>query len=458
MPLLRFNKKAGGVTPPLLDNTARKKYISRIMPYKIEKNENNKVTVILTIPKEEVETGMKHAAKHISEDTKIPGFRPGKAPYDVVKKRVGEMKLLEAASEELIRTAFLRAMIEEDLETVGQPYFDAEKMAPGNDMVVKAEIALYPHVIELANIPKLSVKQKDTTPTEELIKRAKKDLAMMQTKEVRASKDHGITQGDKAVMSLTMKKDGVVLEGGEGQNHGVYTGEEYYIEGFKTEIMELKEGEEKTFTLKFPDEHYQKHLAGRDIDFTVKINEIFELDSPDIDDDFAKTVGLKDLKELDEKIIENLKRENEAEEQLRLDKEVLDLVSEKTKFEEIPDILVNQEVEKMLHELKHNISQKGMDFDTYLSGLNKSIAELKLDFTPTGLKRVQVAILLKEVAKQEKIKPEEKEIDEELDRIAEQHKDEKTKKKIFEPIYRDYIAQQMRNRKTIEFIKGKIVK
>lgn len=428
------------------------------MTYEIQKNEDNIVTLTLRIPVADVEAGMKHAAEHMSEETNIPGFRPGKANYEVLKQRVGEMKILEAAAEELIRTSFLQAMLKEDLETVGHPDFKIEKMTPGNEMIVKAEIALYPHVLELAKIENLEVKKNDTEPTDELIDRAKKDLARMQTREVRADKDHKIGDIDKAVLNLTMKRDGIVLEGGEGQNHGVYTNETYYIEGFINEIKGLKEGDEKTFTLNFPEDHYQKHLAGQPVDFTVKINEIFKLEVPEIDDDFAKTVGLKDLEELNQKIKENLKRENEMEESMRLDKEMLDLIASKTKFEKIPDLLINQEVEKMLHELQHNLGRQGLELDAYLGQINKSLVELKMDFTPTALRRVEVGILLKEIASKEDIKVDEKELDAELDKIAEQYEDKEAKKQVFAPVYRDYVGHQMTNRKTIEFLKGKIVK
>lgn len=428
------------------------------MSHKIEKNENNKVTLLLTIPKDEVEAGMKHAAEHMAEDTKIDGFRPGKANYEVIKKRVGEMKLLETAAEELIRNAFVKAMLEEDLETVGQPYFDVEKMVPGNDLVVRVTVALFPHVLDLADYQSLKVEKKSTEATDEMLERAKKDLALMQTKEIRAAKDHALTQGDKTILNMTMKKDGVVIEGGEGQDHGVYTGEGHYVEGFIDQILGLKEGDTKTFTLKFPKEHYQKNIAGEDVEFTVEIKEIFELEAPKIDDAFAKTVGLKDAAELDAKLRENIQRENEVEEQMRLDKACLDLIAEKSKFEEIPDLLINQEVEKMLHELKHQLTQQGMEFEAYLKQIGKSLADLKIDFTPTGLRRVEVAILLKEIVKNEGITVDDKEIDSELDKLAAQYEDEETKKRVYEPMYRDYVKNQLLNRKTIERLKSIMVK
>ncbi|MFH1712011.1 MAG: trigger factor, partial [Patescibacteria group bacterium] len=388
------------------------------MPYTVEKQEDNMAVITLTIPKDEVEAGMIIAAEKMSQESEIKGFRPGKASYDVVKQRFGEMKVLEAAAEELIRNAFVKAMLEEDLETVGQPYFNVEKMAPGNDMIVKAEIALFPNIIKMAEIEKLSVEKKDVEPTQELVDRAKKDLQMMQTKETRAEKGYALQKGDKVVINMTMKKDGVVIEGGQAQDHGIYTAETYFIKGFIDKLIGVKEDNELKFTLKFPEEHYQKHVAGKDIDFEVTIKEIFKLDAPEINDAFAKQVGLKDAQELNDRLKENIRLENVHEETMRQDKAVLDLLAEKSDFEKIPDLLVNQEVEKMLHELKHNVNNQGVEFEQYLQSINKSVNDLKLDFATTALTRIKVAILLKAISKEQDVKVDDKEIDTELDKIA----------------------------------------
>ncbi|MFA6522023.1 MAG: trigger factor [Patescibacteria group bacterium] len=427
------------------------------MPYTLE-IKDNKATFTLTIPAETVEAGMQHASEHMSEESSIPGFRPGKASYEVVKQRVGEMKLLEAAAEELIRAAFVDAMLKEDLETVGQPYFNAVKMAPGNDMVITAEVALFPKVLELADYEKLSVEKKDTKPSKETIESAKKELATMQTKETRKVAGEVLVKGDKAVVNLTMKKEGVVLEGGEGRNHGIYTAEPHYIDGIVEKILGAKEGEERTFTLPFPKDHYQKHLAGQNIDFTVVVNEIYGLDTPTIDEEFAKKVGLESLAKLEEKLSENMQAENEEEERLRQDREVLDLLAEKSKFEAIPDLLINQEIDKMTHELEHSLKDRGLEIDSYLKSINKTPADLKLDFAKAALRRVQVGLVLKEISKKEKIEVTDAELDPELDKIAEQYDDEEIKKRIYGPDYREYVRAQHVNRKTIELLKSKMVK
>jgi len=281
----------------------------------------------------------------------------------------------------------------------------------------------------------------------------------MRTVEVRADKDHTLTKGDKAVVNMTMKRNGVVLEGGEAQNHGIYTGEEYYIEGFMKEILGAKADEERNFKLKFPKDHYQKHLAGEDVDFTVKIKEILKLEAPQFDDTFAKTMSFKDLAELEVKLRENLNEEKLDQETRRQEKAVLELLAEKSNFPLISDLLINQEIDKMIYELRQWVTQNGMEFNEYLESVKKSVPELKLDFAKQALIRIKVALILEEVAKKEKIAPTPEEIDAEVDRIGEAvAKDPAAKEHIFSPEYRDRIEAQLRNRKTVDFLKAKMVK
>lgn len=429
------------------------------MSHKVERLNDSQVKITVTVSAEQVERGMRHAAEHMTEDTTIPGFRPGKAPYEVVKERVGEMKLLEHATEELIRASLSAALIEEDLNIVGQPYFTVEKMAPGNELVYTAEIALMPEVTKLADYNTLSVKAEDTAATDEIFEQAKKDLLRMRTTEVRGDKDLALAKGHKTVVNMTMKRNGVVLEGGEAQNHGIYTGEEYYIEGFIEQILGAKEGDERTFQLKFPKDHYQKHLAGEPVDFTVKINEIHKLESPNYDDAFATGLGFQNLADLEAKLRENLQTEKVDQETRRQEKAVLELLAEKSTFPRISDLLINQEIDKMIYELRQWVTQNGMEFDEYLKSVKKSVPDLKLDFAKQALIRIKVALILEEVAKQEKIAPTPEEIDAEVDRIGQAvAKDPAAKERIFSPEYRDRIEAQLRNRMTVDFLRKKMVK
>lgn len=429
------------------------------MAHVLETVSDNLVKITVTVPKEKVAEAMIEAAKHLSAVVNIPGFRPGAAPYDVVKQRVGEMKILEEAAEDLIRASFASAMIDEDLDAVGQPHFSMDVMVPGEDLIYSAEVALMPKIRKLADYTKLTVEKQSTEPTQDIIDQAKADLARMQTKEVRALAGHTLQKGDKAVVNLTMKKGGVVLEGGESQNHGVYTNESYYIDGFVEQILGLAEGAEKTFSLKFPKDHYQKHLADSDVDFVVRLNEIFNLEVPAIDDEFAKRLGLENAANLEAKLKENLAMEAVMNEKRRQERECLDLLASKSEFDTIPDVLVNQELERMLQELEHSISENNMELKDYLKSIGKSIAEIKLDFTPTALTRVKVALIIRDIGKKEKIEVDAAKVDAELDQIAERMGENKEyRDRVYEPQYREFVESQLRNRAVVDHIMEKMVK
>jgi len=424
----------------------------------VEEKEKGQVKITFTVSPEEQQPFLEAAAEHISEHSMIPGFRPGKAGYEVVKQRVGEAKIMEEALEGMVRKLFVKAILDHEIDTVGSPKIDVEKMAPGNDLVFTAEVTRMPAVKELADFKTLSVEAKTPEVTDAEVDLALKDLSRMQTKEVRAESGAVVSQTDKAVVSMNMKKEGVPVEGGQSPNHAVFLAEEYYIPGFKEQLIGMKEGETKNFTLPFPAEHAQEFLAGRDVDFEIEMKEIFHLEPPTLDDVFAQSLGLRDFAMMKELIHKNLLDEKIREEQMRQEKEALELIASKTQFENIPDLLLNEEIEKMVHELKHRVEEQGMDFDKYIQSLKKTLPEVKLDFTPQALMRIKVAIAMREIAKRENLVVSEEELDKELDEVAARYEDPDAKKQIYSPEYRQYFEQVVLNRKVIELVKNTMVK
>jgi trigger factor len=224
-------------------------------------------------------------------------------------------------------------------------------------------------------------------------------------------------------------------------------------------IMGAKEGEERTFVLKFPADHYQKHIAGQNVDFTVKLNEIFAIELPDYNDEFAKSLGIGSVDELTKKLTENLSAERATEESRRQEKALLELLAEKSTFDEFSDLLVNQEIDKMVQELKQWVFDQGMEWEKYVTSIGKSETEMKLDFTPQAITRLKVALVLNEVAKIEHIDPAAQEIDNEVDEVAKTVGENKEAKEyVYSPAFRDRIEHQVRNRKVVEFLKKMMVK
>ena len=275
----------------------------------VETLEKNAVKITVTIPVEEVQPYLEEAAQRISQQTTIPGFRPGKASYEVVKQRVGEMKIYEEALEVIVRKTYVETLLSEKIETVGSPKIDVEKLAPGNPIIYTAEVARMPSVLELADFRSLKISPNEVKAEESEVEQTIRDLARMQTKEVRATASEPAKKEDKIVVSMEMNKEGVAIEGGTSPNHAIYLAEDYYIPGLKEQVIGMKEGEEKKFTLTFPKEHAQKILAGADIEFSVKLKEVYHLETPSIDDPFAVSLGQKDLSALKEVLRENIQKE-----------------------------------------------------------------------------------------------------------------------------------------------------
>jgi trigger factor len=424
----------------------------------IDNLEKNIVKLSITVSQSEAQPYLEEAARRLSEQTTIPGFRPGKAGYDIVKQRFGEMKILEEALEVIVKKHYVKALMDEDIETVGSPKIDVSKLAPGNDIEFTAEVARMPKATDLADFRALTVDSKPAQVQDKDMDLALKDLRRMRTKEIRAIKDAKAGETDKVVVSMNMKKDGVPVEGGQSPNHSIYLNEDYYIPGLKDKVLGMKEGDERTFSLTFPDNHVQKMLAGSPIEFEISLKELYNLELPELDDSFAQTLGMKDLTTLEQTLKENLQQEKEAEEKMRQEKEALELIAGKSRFDDIPDLLVNEEINKMIEELKRGVESNGLEFDQYLKNLNKTLAQLKLDFAAQALLRIKVALVLRELAEQEEIEVGDGEIEEEIESALKHYNNEQAKEQVSSDAYRNYTAHILRNRKVIDLIRSAMVK
>lgn len=222
------------------------------MSYELKKLEKSEVELTITVKPAEYQHELEHAAEHLSERAAIKGFRPGKASYETVKTQLGEIKILEEALQEIVQKNLYQAVMAEKLNTIGMPLITVEKMAPGNDVVFKAKVALLPK-IKLHDFKKIKIEAKKIEIDDKTMSAAREDLRKMRMKEV--IKNGPATKDDKIIVNLNMFIDKVPVEGGQSDNHQVYLNEEHYIPGFADQLINLKKDDEKEFTLKFPKEH-----------------------------------------------------------------------------------------------------------------------------------------------------------------------------------------------------------
>ncbi|MCC6563877.1 trigger factor [Candidatus Uhrbacteria bacterium] len=425
---------------------------------KITRLPSGEVKLEFEIPWEETKAYREEAVKEISTAKPMPGFRPGFATYEDVKRIHGEMAILEAALERIVRAAYVKAVLAEKLETVGSPAISIEKLVPGEAITFTTTTALVPEVTKMPDLKACQVEKKAKTANDAQVEEAIDEMRRMRRTEVLAERP--ATMDDLIIVDMEMSQNHVALEGGTGRDYRVYLSEPNYIPGMAEQLVGMKAGDEKAFTLPFPTEHFQKHLAGKDVDFKVKATKVFELQLPKADDEFAKAVGLADLAELRAKLKENMQAEMETRAAEAAEIEMLEKLVDSASFSETPGILINEEVSRMMHELEHGLEEQGMDMATYLQQIKKSKDELKLDFTQQAIRRIRTAVLIKAFANQEKIEVTEEEIDAEVDRILSNIPELQadTRQHVSSPDYRDYVKIQMRNRRALEWLKKECMK
>jgi trigger factor len=424
------------------------------MQHELKRTEKSTVEVTITVPPADYKKNMETAAVRLSERAAIKGFRPGKAPYELVKQEMGEIRILEEAMQSIVETNFFKVVAEEKLDTIGMPQITLEKFAPGNDLVFKATAALLPKVT-LPNLATIKVESKPVTVGKEQIDETMNNLRKMQGKEV--IKTGAATKDDKVVVNMEMFIDKVPVEGGQAPNHQVYLSEPHYIPGFAEELVGLKKDDAKEFSLKFPKEHYQKHLAGKNVDFAVKVNEVYELSYPEINDEFAKALGQKSLEKMVELLTANLTKEGQRKEDERFEIALLEQLIEKSTFEVIPDVLIDAEKNKMFYELKHNLEEQGIPVEKYLADLKKTEAEILADFTAQADKRAKAALISRQLALDNNIKVEPDEINTELAAIrAAYPNNPQVEENLKRQEVIHTIATTLQNKKVIQWAKQRV--
>ena len=413
--------------------------------------QQNTLELEIEIPAEELKPFLDKAAGLLALEVKIDGFRPEKVPFDILAKRVGEMTIYEKAAELAVEKTYPKIIKDEQLETLGSPEISVVKLAPGNPLIYKAKVSLLPK-IKLGDYHKIKIPRKKIEVSEEKVDAALHDLQKMQTKEVLANRPVG--KADKVVLDMEMFLNKVALEGGQTKNHSVFMAESYYVPGLTDQLLGLSAGDCKEFSLAFPKEHYQKNLAGKNIDFKVKITSVFELQPPEINDDFAKIFRQESLDKLRNLLRENLLRETENQEEARLEEEILKQVVAESRVEDIPEALVNSEAHKMVHELEGSLAERGINFEDYLKNIKKTESQLMLDFAPRAVERIKTALAIKEIAVAEKIEATDAEIEEEMVKLAEAYKNEPDLlEQARSEESRQYLVNIIKNRKAVQLLK-----
>lgn len=423
------------------------------MSAKWEKLEGNQGVLTVEVEASEVDTALDQAFKKVVKKVNVPGFRKGKMPRKLFEQRFGVESLYQDALDILLPKAYGDAVEEAGIEPVDRPEVDIEKMEQGSNLVFTAKVIVKPEV-KLGEYKGLEVEKTETEVTDEDVQNELTRLQEQQA-ELVVKEDGAIENGDTVNLDFEGFVDGEAFEGGKAENYSLEIGSGSFIPGFEEQLVGENAGAEKDVNVTFPEEYHAEELAGKPAVFKVKIHDIKSKQLPELNDEFAKEAEgdaetLEDLKkELRTKLEESKKQE--AENQTR--ETVIEKASENAEIE-IPEAMVNTELDRMVQEFGQRLQMQGMNLDLYYQFSGTSEEALREQMKEDAQKRVRTNLVLEAIVEAENIEVSEEEIDAELNKMAEMYKMEveQIKQMLAMQGGNDAVAADLKVRKAIDFL------
>lgn len=402
------------------------------MKIEIKKLPKSQIEMTVEIPADKWKHYHDHAVKCLADHVKIPGFRPGKADAKTIEHSVGTAAILEEIMEHAVNETYPEAVRQHNLIPVGQPKVDVLKLAPDNDIVYKAVFAVIPE-IKLSEDYKKKIADEGIKLAEPKVedKELKDSIEyLLNSRAKLVTVERPAQKGDRVEVDFETRLDKVKIEKGESKHHPLIIGKSNFLPDFEANIIGMKAGGEKEFTIRFPKDYYQKQLADKNVEFKVKMNLVQEVITPKFDDEFAKSLGkFEKAADLEKSVTEGIMMEKTKNEKEKFRTKIVEFMIKSYGTKEIPDVLVDSEIERMFAEFKHNIEQNGMKIEDYLTQINKTEPDLKKSWRETAENRLNNYLITHEIVKREKISVPENEINEYASKILANFKNTKEAEK-----------------------------
>ncbi|WP_271852381.1 trigger factor [Planococcus maritimus] len=387
------------------------------MSAKWEKQEGNVGVLTVEVPAEEVNGALDKAFKKVVKEINVPGFRKGKMPRQMFEKRFGVESLYQDALDFILPDAYANAVEEAGINPVDRPEIDIEKLEKNEPLVFTAKVIVKPEV-ELGEYKGLEVSKEDTNVTDEEIEAQLKE-SQERMAELTVKEDGQVENGDTAVIDFEGFVDGEAFEGGAGNDYSLEIGSNSFIPGFEEQLVGAKTGEQKDVEVTFPEEYHAEELAGKSATFKVTVNEVKAKELPELNDEFAKELDeeVEGLDALRTKMKENLKAEKENASETQMRDQLVQKAAENATVE-IPQAMIDSEIDRMMQDFEQRLSQQGMNKELYFQFSGQDEDALREQMTADAETRVRVSLTLEAIAKAENMEVTSEDIDKELEKMA----------------------------------------
>ena len=412
----------------------------------------------VVLPWEEWQGEIEHAKDGMAKSVKLPGFRPGKVPKNMVEQRFGKQAIMVEAAEHVVSHSYAKALEQEKVDAIGQPEVTLGQVKEGEEFTYSIITAVMP-LVKLASwrdaVKKVNSEfaKKDTAVADEDITKELERLATMRAKQVAVNRE--AKMGDSVLVDFTVKQEGVVIEGGKSENHPLVLGKGVFIPGFEEELVGMKEHDEKSFELTFPSEYHAKHLAGRPATFEVKMRSVQEREVPLLDDAFAKSLGkFETLAEVKENLKKGMFEEKKEQMKNEHRTEILDALVDKATID-FPELLVKQELLRMTQDFEAQLTQMGLTLDAYLEQMKKTKEALEAEWLPQAKRRLSANLVIEFLAEDEAITVDTPEVEAEMNKALQYYKNVKDIEKNIdmERLYAA-VSGQLKNEKVLAWLES----
>jgi len=387
------------------------------------------VVLEVELPAERVRRSVDTSVRHLAQRTKVPGFRPGKVPRPVLERALGVRRgdpgapnpLYDDAKEHLFEASVLEAVEQEKLDVLSIPEPEWLRFEEGSGATYRVTLPLRPEV-ELGSYTDYPFGIDIEPTTAERIDSVVDNLRDQQAT-LAPVEDRGAQKGDYAVIRFSGRRDGQPIEGAQAERVPLVIGDENMIPGFEDQLLGLGEGEDKTFTITFPVDYPQAELAGTEAEFDVALLELREKRLPDADDEFARSLGAyADMAALREEVRRRLERNELDRARHRFADRVIEFAVANATVE-LPDLLVERELEVMIDELKVRLAEQRIGYEEYLRATERDEDAVRREFRSDAERRVKTLLVLSAIADKEDIVVDDAALQADLARSRERYRD-----------------------------------
>lgn len=408
-----------------------------------------KVKVFIKASPAELEEYKKLVLGKFASNTKIQGFREGKAPLSMVEKNIDQTKFQAEFLEEAMSGLYNESTRRGNFRPVSQPEVAIKKFVPYSDLEFEITVEVLGK-IKLADYKKIKLSKPKVEATAKEVDDVMNSLQLRMAEKKEASRP--AKDSDEVVIDFKgVDAKDQPINGADGKDYPLVIGSKAFIPGFEENLVGLKPGGEKTFELAFPKDYGVKTLAGKKVKFTVNVKKINEVIKPKLDDNFATKAGpFKTLKDLKEDVKRQLTLERQNEANRNYSNELVEKLTDKSEIS-VPDSMVEHQIEHNLSELKRNLTYRGQTFTEFLEAEGTTEEKYRKDVLwPQAERQVKGSLVLAEISEKEGVIVTPEELEEKIQALKTQYKDQQMQEELNKPEARKDIASRMITEKTLQ--------